>query len=166
MGRFLSFGADVIAQIHMNHNIQPFFHHELFHIYHERRFAYCESVWCLMWSEGLATYVADNLNPGASDSELLLAMPEPIRARVDANRDFATCSVRGNLDATDVQTVSALFCAGDARDPRLPPRYAYYVGYLLATELGQTRNLVQLASLSTAEARPLIEIALDRMASC
>ena len=50
-GSRLLFGADVIARIHTGHAIQPFFHHELFHILHARRsFHECEQVWCSLWS--------------------------------------------------------------------------------------------------------------------
>jgi hypothetical protein len=165
-GRYLIFGADVIAKIHLGHNIRPFFHHELFHIYHERRFPACDAIWCMLWAEGLAVHVADQLNPGASDAELLLTMPEPIRARVDANRALAICSAAAKLDAIDAGTTEALFSSGEKREPKLPARYGYYVGYLAAAQLGKTHSLDQLASMRPAEVRPLLERTLRSMGSC
>ena len=55
-------------------------HHELFHLYHSRAFEGCDAVWCGLWREGLAVHVAAELNPGASDAELVLTMPVPLRA--------------------------------------------------------------------------------------
>lgn len=165
-GRYLIFGADVIAKIHLGHNIRPFFHHELFHVYHERRFSPCDAIWCMLWSEGLAVHVAEQLNPGASDPELLLTLPEPIRARVDANRALAICSIVAKLDATDSETTEAQFSSGEKRDPELPARYGYYVGYLAAAQLGKTHSLDQLASLRPAEVRPMLEKTLRSLASC
>jgi len=68
-GTFLMFGADVIARLHLGHDIQPFFHHELFHLFHGRTFHECEPVWCGLWTEGLAVYVASKLDPNATDAE-------------------------------------------------------------------------------------------------
>jgi hypothetical protein len=164
-GSRLLFGADVIARIHAGHDIQPFFHHELFHIYHARAFHDCEAVWCSLWEEGLAVYVASQLNPHASDDELLLTVPEPIRPEVEADRAAAVCAVAQRLDSTDEKDLSALFSSGRL-SAGLPPRFGYYVGFLVAGELGKTRSLEQLAKLDREQARPLVEAALHRLADC
>lgn len=164
-GVALIFGADMIARLHLSHSIQPFFHHELFHIHHGYRFDSCEAVWCGLWSEGLATYVAHRLNPEATDAELLLEVPEPIRGPVDANRAEAVCLVRSHLDATDRETMRALYSFSRMNE-RLPPRFGYYIGYLVAAELGKTRSLQELAELSNADVRPLIETALESLSPC
>jgi hypothetical protein len=163
-GRLL-FGADVIARIHLAHNIRPFFHHELFHLFHARTFSECDAIWCGLWSEGLATYVAASLNPGATDAELLLTEPEPIRPAVDANRAEAVCAVVARLDSTEGESTRALFSFRRMNE-RLPPRFGYYVGYLAAAELGRTRSLRQLAAMPASEVRPALEAALHRMALC
>jgi len=165
-GRVLIFGADMIARLHLAHRIQPFFHHELFHVRHGYSFRDCgDAVWCGLWGEGLATYVAARLNPGATDAELLLDMPEPIRAAVDANRTEAVCTVLARLDSTAGADRRALY-SFDRLNERLPPRFGYYVGYLAAAELGRTRTLQQLAELPPAQVRPLIETALRSLAAC
>jgi hypothetical protein len=161
----LIFGADVIARIHARHAIQPFFHHELFHILHQRTFKGCEQVWCTLWQEGLAVHVATELNPGATDDELLLTQPAPIRAAVDANRAEAVCAVTARLDSTDEKAMNALF-SFDRLAPNLPPRFGYYVGSLVAKDLGRSRSLAELARLDNAHARPLIVAALHRLATC
>lgn len=165
-GRVLIFGADVIARLHLTHRIQPFFHHELFHVRHGYSFRDCgEAVWCSLWGEGLATYVAFRLNPDATDAELLLDVPEPIRAAVEANRTEAVCAVLRRLDSTDGADRRALYSFNRLNE-RLPPRFGYYVGYLAAAELGRTRTLPQLAALPPAQVRPLLETALRSLATC
>jgi hypothetical protein len=161
----LMFGADVIARIHMDHDIQPFFHHELFHLYHHRTFPECEAIWCGLWTEGLATYAAKTLNPKATDPELLLTFPEPLPAAVEKNRKLAVCTVVAALDSKDETTGDAFFSSGRI-SPELPPRFAYYVGYLTAAEIGKTRSLKTLAQMQPAELRPLIERTLRDMADC
>ena len=157
------FGADVIAQNHLGHHIDPFFHHELFHAYHGRFFRGCDSVWCGLWSEGLAVYVASRLNPGASDSELLLTRPVPLRSAVEANRREALCTIARRLDSTETGT---LFFGGGRKVDDLPPRAGYYIGYLLAAEAGKTRTLQQLAKLPAEEVRPLLVESLRRLSDC
>jgi len=166
-GNRLMFGADMIDKLHSNSPIQPFFHHELFHLLHRRTFAECEIVWCGLWSEGLATYVASRLNPGASDESLLLTNPTALRAAVEGHRTEAICAVRTRIDSTDIEEAGPMFMGGSRQiSPNLPPRFAYYVGYLVAQDLGRTRSLQQLAALKNAQVKPLIVQSLDRMAAC
>lgn len=164
-GQRLVFGADVIARLHLGHDITPFFHHELFHVYHAERFAECEPLWCGLWSEGLATYAAARLNPGASDAELLLTVPEPIRPAVDAHLEEAVCETAARLDSTDPADGRALF-SFDRLNERLPPRFGYYVGYLAAAELGREHSLQALAALDPAAARRALDGALAALANC
>jgi hypothetical protein len=160
----LLFGADVIARLHMAHDVQPFFHHELFHLYHGRRFLGCEVMWCAVWTEGLAVHVAKTLNPNATDEELLLTQPEPLRPAVEKNRAAAVCAVVANLDSRDETVARALFSDGRL-NPDLPPRFGYYVGYLAAGELARTRSLKSLARMTPAQVRPELETALRRLGS-
>ena len=73
--KVMLFGADVIAKIHNDESLQPFLEHELFHLEHARHFADCDQLWCPLWQEGLATYAASAMTPGASDHQLLLDQP-------------------------------------------------------------------------------------------
>lgn len=164
-GSVLMFGADMIAKLHMTHDIQPFFHHELFHLYHQRHFAECEAIWCGIWAEGLAVHVARSLNPKATDEELLLTQPEPLRAAVEKNRTLAICTVVAQLDSTDGKVANALFSNGRL-SPDLPPRFGYYVGYLAAGEMGRTHSLKALAAMPPAQVRPQLEATLRRLGRC
>lgn len=161
----LLFGADVIAEVHSGKDMTAFFHHELFHLYHEAKVPSCMTVWCSLWEEGLATYVASRLDPDASDDELVLNLPRPIRPAVEANRTRSVCEVVRRLDSTSDEDFSALF-QGDDRLPGYPSRMGYYIGYLVASDIGRTHGLHEMADLSLVQARPLIDASLRRMATC
>ena len=166
-GTRLLFGADVIDRIYKTVPIQPFFHHELFHLMHNRTFRECEQLWCAVWTEGLATYVAATLNPGVDDDALLLTSPRPLRAAVEANRTEAVCAVMSRLNSTSNDDYKPLFMGGgQGIRPNLPPRFGYYVGFLVAQNLAKSRSLKQLAAMGHEEARPLIEKSLRSMAVC
>jgi hypothetical protein len=140
---YLMFGADVMARAYADRDPRSFLHHELFHLYHSRTFRDCPKVWCNLWNEGLATYVSHRLNPKATDAELLLESPEPLRPAVDRNRREAR---RFN--------------------ERLPGRFGYYVGYLVAAEAAKGRSLVELARIPDESVRPLVEQSLRSLESC
>lgn len=161
----LIFGADVMARVHDFEDEQPFLHHELFHVYHNRRFLECEPVWCALWVEGLAVYAAKQLNPAATDSQLLLTVPEPIRGQVDAHMEEAICAVKSRLDSSAAEDLRALF-SFSRLSPDIPPRAGYYIGYLVARNIGANRPIGELGRLSQAQVRPLIEQALGELASC
>ena len=161
----LLFGADVIAEVHSGQNLAAFFYHELFHLYHETKVTSCMAVWCSLWEEGLATYVSSRLDPGASDDELVLNLPSPIRPVVEADRARAVCAITRRLNSTTEEDFSALF-QGDDRLPGFPSRMGYYIGYLVASDIGRTHGLHEMAEMSLARARPLIDASLARMATC
>ena len=163
---YLMFGADMIDRIYKSTPIQPFFHHELFHLYHGRTFEECEPIWCSLWSEGLAVHVAKTLNPDANDASLLLTFPVSLREAVEKDRRGAICSVVAKLDSTKDEDYPPLFQGRPNPGGAFPPRYGYYVGYLVAQDLGRTRSLKQLAALKASEVRPLVEASLRRMADC
>ncbi len=163
--RYLVFGADVMARLYAPGEERPFFHHELFHVYHAQFFTGCAAVWCALWSEGLAVRASEFLNPGATDAQLLLDMPRPIRAEVEARRRDAVCAVRARLDSSAPDDYAPLFTGRKALDG-LPPRFAYYVGYLAAREAGRTRSMTELAHLRTEDVRPVLEAALASLADC
>ena len=114
-GTHLMFGADVIDQIYKADTpIKPLVEHELFHLMHRRTFPDCDPVWCNLWEEGLATYVASTFNPGASDAALGLTIPQPIRPAVEARRNEAICAVRARLQLDQ----AGLLCVPVLRQPQ------------------------------------------------
>lgn len=166
-GNRLLFGADMIDELYNGKPIKPFIEHELFHLMHHRTFPECDPVWCNLWEEGLATYVASKLNPGAPDQALGLTIPEPLRPAVEAHKQEAVCAVRARLESKDPKDYGPLFMGGgQPLSPNLPRRFGYYVGLMVVTDVGQHRTLKQLAALTPDEVRKLVAQSLSRMAEC
>lgn len=166
-GTRLMFGADMIDRLYKTTPVKPFVEHELFHLLHQRTFPECKTVWCNLWEEGLATYVASVLNPGASDAALVLTFPVPLRPAVEAHRTEAVCAVRARLNSRSSKDYAPLFAGGGPQvSPNLPTRFAYYVGLLVVQDAGRNRNPKQLAALRPEEARALVAETLARMAKC
>ncbi|MES2989368.1 MAG: DUF2268 domain-containing putative Zn-dependent protease [Pseudomonadota bacterium] len=160
------FGADVIARIHDSATIGPFLDHELFHFHHARYFPDCEALWCSLWQEGLAEYVAGAMNPGADDRALMLTIPRPIRPEVDAKFAAAICYTRAKLDSTNQDDYSEFFYGQSIPAAVYPPRFGYYIGYRVAQKMGEGRTLDQLARMTGAEVKPALLKALDSLAKC
>lgn len=162
---YFVFGADVIARVHAPGTERPFFHHELFHRYQSRWFQGCDQIWCGLWMEGTAVLAAEELNPGATDDQLLLTQPEPIRPAVETYRSEAICTVRAKLNSREGDDWGALF-SSDRLNEHLPPRFGYYVGLLAAREVRRTHTLQEIAHMPASEVRPLLEEALAALATC
>ena len=158
----LVFGADGMALYHTPQTLGPFFDHELFHVEHGAHFTECEEVWCALWTEGLATAAAEALNPGASHAALMLTTPRPIAPEVDPQWRDALCYVEARMDSTSRDDYRALFY-GNGGTATLPPRWGYYVGYRLAKRQLRDRELIELAHLDNAAAKPLVWQGLDAM---
>src|SRR5262249_8338146 len=105
------------------------------------------------------------LNPSATDAQLALTVPQPIRPAVDANRARAVCAVRALLTSTAHEDYSRVFF-GDAHLDGLPPRVGYYIGYLAVQEAARTHSLQKLAHLNHEQALPVLRAALARLATC
>lgn len=153
------FGADVIARIHDATTIGPFLDHELFHFYNSAFFSDCQGLWCAVWREGLAVYVAARMNPAADDRALMLTIPRPMRAEVEPRLDEAMCGLKAQLDSRDDQVYARYFYGSGKSDP-FPPRYGYLLGYLLLQKAGEGRTLEALARTPPGAARPLLDAAL------
>jgi len=156
------FGADVIARIHDPRTLTPFLDHELFHIEHRKHFGDCDQVWCALWAEGLATYAASVMNPGADDEQLLLTRPKPIRAAVDANWAAALCFTRSKLDSTSDDDYRPLFVGG-ADNGQFPRRFGYYMGLRAIQALDGKYSLMQLANMPVDQAHAVLTKSFDRL---
>jgi hypothetical protein len=159
------FGADVIAKVHGTGSLKPFLDHEVFHFYHQRFFPGCDQLWCNLWTEGLAVYVATKLNPGATDEELLLTQPQPIRPAVAPRLKEAMCGLRAKLNSTSEDDYAPFFFGRPSTGP-FPPRYGYLLGLLLVEKIGATMTLEQLAKMPPAKVEPALEAALAAYGPC
>jgi len=159
------FGADVIARIHTPVTMKPFLDHEMFHLYHHRFFPDCDPLWCNVWEEGMAVYVASKLNPGATDEQLLLNQPRPIRPEVEPRLREAMCSLRAKFDSTSEEDYAPFFF-GRSNKGSFPPRYGYLLGYLLVQKIGATMTLDRLAKLPPDKVKTALSAAIDSYGSC
>jgi hypothetical protein len=163
--KVMVFGADVIAKIHDQTTIGPFLDHELFHIYHASYFPDCDEVWCSLWQEGMAVYVASRMNPGANDRQLELTLPQPIRPGVEPRLREAMCLIREKFESVDKDDYATFF-VGHGKSGPFPPRFGYYLGYVLAQKIGTSMSLERMAKLPPAKVKPLLEQALATYGPC
>lgn len=161
----LIFGADMIASIHDAETVGPLLDHELFHTYLAPAFPGCMPLWCRLWDEGLATFAAQQLNPGASDRALLLEYPRPIRREVEPRFAEAACLTLAKLDSTDDADARGMFDGGEGL-AGWPPRFGYFVGLRVAAKAAERTPLRKLAKLGPMEVRALVEVTLRDLGAC
>jgi len=162
---WLLFGIDIMVRAHKDSKDErPFFAHELFHIYHHPRVGECEVMWCALWGEGLAVYVSKRLFPDAGDNELLLNLPPDMAEGVRADVPAVAANMLTHFASEDGDQYSALFQFADDGSG-LPARRGYYLGYLVAAEIGADKSLAELANMDAATAEPLVRAALEKLAA-
>ncbi len=161
----LVFGAEMITHLHDQSIIGPLLDHELFHTYHARFFRGCAQLWCSLWREGLATYVAERMNPGATDRQLLLTLPAAIRPLVDPRLGAAMCQLRSKFDSTAPEDYAAFFNFRVAKSA-FPSRFGYYLGLLIAEKIGKDVPLEKLARMPDTKVRPMIEAVVASYGAC
>lgn len=155
------FGADMIAKYHSDDSFEPFLIHEIFHLEHARHFPDCDQLWCTVWQEGLAVDATAAMIPHATDHQLLLDIPAPIRAPTEAHRIDALCFVANHFDdAASDATTSALSMGGHPPEG-LPDRFGYYVGFRLAQATGL--NITRLSRFDHTEAKAVARDALVKL---
>lgn len=159
----LIFGADMLAYVNPKGDPAPLFHHELFHVMHAERFQ-CGGgkVWSQLWTEGLATYVSHVLNPGATENDLVLNFPNGMPATTREKLPQAWRQLASVLDSSDSAVYGELFTMSSGAATELPRRRGYYLGYLIAKDAGQTRDLQTLASLNCQQVRGVIESTIQK----
>jgi len=159
----LLFGLDMITYVYgKDANPQPFFHHELFHIYHGQfKDDRPHDIIGALWSEGLATYVAQALNPGTGGVEIF-GIPRSTPGRVLADVPGMAKGLRAVLDSTDSADYRRYFMGKDERAD-VPARSGYVMGYLVAKKLAKRHSLQELAHTPVGVLRPEIEKALAEL---
>jgi hypothetical protein len=161
----LFFGADVIGKIHDDTTIGPFLDHELFHAYHARYFPDCDQLWCSLWQEGMAVYVSGQMNPGLNDRQMMFTLPRAIRPEVEPRLAEAMCRLHDKFNSVDKDDYAEFFF-GQPNTRPFPPRYGYFLGYLLVQKIGATMPLTTLAKLPPKKVKPLLEAALASYGAC
>lgn len=153
----LIFGADMMASLHGGDDEGAFFHHELFHTYHPLASHDCPQpgMWLPLWREGLAVYVSKMLDPHATEKEMLLDFPAGALATTKSQMPAAWKQLAQVLDDGADGLYAPLFSTRPDTSG-LAPRRGYYLGYLVARELGKTRDIHTLAGLDCSEAHRLV----------
>lgn len=141
--------------------------HELFHRYHSEFFDFKPSsgypLWTTLWAEGMAEFVAEKLNPAASDADLSL-VPIGMPQQVDARRQELAADFLQVFTATDEGDAKKWFNDTNSKDPVVPARAGYQLGVLVARELAKRHPIQAMAHWSRSEAEPHIEAALASIA--
>ena len=165
--QILVFGVDDIARYRgPESNLATVFHHELFHLHHFR--AHPEwvgagrgALYRAVWGEGLAEYVAEQLNPTASVEEVVGA--ETVRGTQPRAAALAR-EILEQLDSTS-GTVNRNYMSASPIRKDLPPRSGYYLGLLVARRLSTKYSLADLVQLRDPALRVEIERALEEVAA-
>lgn len=164
---YLIFGVDGMVRYHGKGNESAFFHHELFHTYHDKAMAGCngdeEPMWASLWQEGLATYVSKAMNPEANDSELLLTFPDNMAERTRKVLPAAFADLEKVLDTRDTSVYRKLFTTSGKATGELPARRGYYLGYLVAREAARERSVQALAKLDCQGAHALVTATVAKL---
>jgi hypothetical protein len=166
----LVFGVDTIAQSWTREALPVFLSHELFHRYHFQAAGFSDDlgdrdlIWRSLWAEGLATYVSARLNPTNPLSDALIT-PKDLEAQAKPFVPQMAAELLAAADRSDAKTFAKFFEGGDAEARRLgwPSRSGYYIGYLVAEDLGRRRSLKALAHIKGPELRSEIGEALARL---
>ncbi|MCC2971384.1 hypothetical protein [Massilia sp. IC2-476] len=161
---YFIFGADAMVKYHGDGDEAAFFHHELFHDYHNMNCAK-EPVWVGLWNEGLATYVAKRMNPSANNSELLLDIPHNLVADTRKQLGRAFNDLHGKLESEDQTHYAGLFQGRGGDGTGLPARRGYYLGYLVAEEIGKGMSMQQMARLECGAAHKAVVGAVEALRS-
>ncbi len=151
-------GTDVIAR---TGNTQPtvLLTHELFHLYHRQFFEpKGDPLWASLWTEGLATYASEALNPGATLEAMLL--PTAMTQAVDRDRARLAAALSSHLDESGGRAETLYFRTDDRTEP-VPPRSGYYLGLLTVRSLAEDgHTLKEMAHWDAATAEKHLRRAL------
>ena len=141
-------GVDELARMYgSTGNLKVILQHELFHQYHHQiapEISEDRAAWAFMWEEGLATYVSQLMNPGATADQALVR-PAQLSELARPHLPNIARQILDHADSTNPNDYIALFSEQTPSD--YPPRSGYFVGYLVAKKLAATHSLVELVHL-------------------
>ncbi len=156
-------GLDVIARLHPGEN-GAFFHHEILHLYHGQHYRQSPALFSHLWGEGLAVYVSRVLNPSATAREILLADDSgPLEEKVNPVLAALAARLLADFHSEDFRIHNKYF-GSSSREPGIPPRAGYYVGYLLAQKMAGRYTIEELIQLQDDVLAPGLEVRLKTMA--
>ena len=161
------FGMDATVALGQK-DLSPGMTHELFHRYHHQFFDFEGSsnypLWTTLWAEGMAQYVSEELNPGASDADLA-HVPIGTIPNVDARRQELAEDFLKRFASTQEADAKIWFNDTNSKDPFVPPRAGYELGVLVVRDLAKHYSLLTMAHWPQSEAQPKIQETLAAMAN-
>lgn len=149
----LFIGADGLVRYHgPSPDLAVFLDHESFHLYQSQlspaaMLDPAPPVYVMLWTEGAATYVSEQLNP---DAALLHVLLDDARlAQADANTRRALAgAILASLDSTQEADALRFFSAGaEAKVAPWPARGGYLIGLEVARRIGRDVPLARLPAL-------------------
>jgi hypothetical protein len=161
----LLFGLDTIAYVHApDSDLEPLFHHELFHVYHgqfQPPYPDPMPIYLQLWIEGLAVHATRVMHPKAKWSDLLLndEMVKECEARLPA----LAREIAANLDDVSPERNRDYFLSSGKRSD-LPKRVGYCVGWRVAEGIAKTRSWAEVVRLQGAALRRLMAKELESLA--
>jgi hypothetical protein len=160
----LLLGLDDIVEEHET-NLPPLLDHELFHRYQHVFFPFeperDEPLWVRLWAEGMATFVAQRLNPSATDQDTLW-ITEPVMEDLNQRRSTLAADFLSRFSSESQHDAAVYFLDDHSQDPNIPPRTGYFLGLEVAEQLAGQYPLKQMAHWNRAQAEPHIREALER----
>ncbi|MBK7318452.1 DUF2268 domain-containing putative Zn-dependent protease [Candidatus Villigracilis affinis] len=161
----LLFGLDTMAWVYGDDlDLQPFFHHEIFHIYHSQFLEDdSDDVAAAIWQEGLAQFVAKSLNPDVEGVNLF-GLPKEMPQRSEAMLSTLASKLLEVLDSTSRDDYGKFFFGNNGSD-EIPPRSGYYLSYLVVQKLAKKYSLQEMAHSKLAVIKPEIKMALEELAN-
>ncbi|HEV8695411.1 MAG TPA: hypothetical protein VGQ93_14705 [Lysobacter sp.] len=156
----LFIGIDGIVRYHgADANLSVFLDHESFHLYQAQVLpdlimADNPPVYGSLWTEGIATYVSERLNPDSSLEQVLLDDRKLAQVEEATVRELAAKLIPV-LDSTTPEDANRFFSAGHTGPE--PARGGYLIGLILARRIGRDMSLAQLPRIPTATVRQLLE---------
>ena len=166
----LVLGVDTLAREQSELSLPVFFTHEFFHRYHFEASGFSDDlaerqqIWRSLWAEGLATWMSEQLTPGATRAEALM-LPTDLEDRARPFTSPMATELLAGLTHIDAQLFKVYFTANPRTDRHgLPPRGGYYMGYLVAQRLSHHHTLAQLAHLKGPPLEREIAAALKALA--
>lgn len=158
---FFILGIDGMVKYHHDFISEvPFFHHELFHVYHAQYLTEDMRFWIALWGEGLATYVAEKLNPKAPIKDLMLS--EIMITQVNQNIAFYWKDLLTKLESKNEKDYEKYFLLSST-DKQIANRAGYYLGYLIAKEAAKHKSIPELVKLNPSDTIDLIRQTIETL---
>lgn len=161
---YFLFGIDQMARGHTHFDSEvPFFHHELFHVYHNQYLTTepWQYLWKVVWTEGLAVFVAKQLSPNATPAELLLDSPAGMIDAIEADAQTHWSDLQSKMYSSSEQDYETYFLTSSS-SAKIAHRAGYYLGYVLVQHISQTMTTTQMVQLQASDIVPLLQSAIAR----